>query len=222
MRFLTLFGFLALLTGGALIAAQTSPDEPTPTAIDCAPDALTAHQAELAALLEDFEAQLEEDEAAALGRMYEVGLAYRDAALACGYIPDNIGELVIGTRDMERILTVLDTLYGDPVQGQLLYNGEDVSTTGSALGCSGCHSDADIAPLTEGTWTRWDEQRRLLPQYADADFRYYAVESIIHPLDYVVDGYGETMPQLYPDVLGYQDLADLIAYLESQDQLLEE
>ncbi len=212
-----------LLMGGALLLAQEDPAPKATAAPDCSPDALAAYQLEMAALLDGFADSVADDEQAALGALYAVGLAYRDAALACGYIPSNIGELVIGTRDLTRVLTVLDTLSGDPLNGQLLYNGEAESVANTTLGCSGCHVNAAVAPLTEGTWTRWDEQRRLLPQYAESDFRAYAVESILLPNAYTVEGYSEgAMPQFYPDALGYQDLADIIAYLESQDQLLED
>ncbi len=210
----------AVLVGGALLLAQ----DPTPTpALDCSPDALAAYQLEMAALLDGFAESLADDKQAALGALYTVGLAYRDAALACGYIPPNVGELVIGTRDLKRVLTVLDTLSGDPLNGQLLYNGQAESVADTTLGCSGCHTNVAVAPLTEGTWTRWDEQRRFLPQYAESDFRTYIVESILLPTAYTVEGYTEgVMPQFYADALGYQDLADIIAYLESQDQLLED
>jgi hypothetical protein len=49
---------------------------------------------------------------------------------------------------------------------------------------------------------------------------HYTVESIIRPWDYFVPTYPEfTMPNDYKSQLSYQDLADLIAYLSSQDQL---
>jgi hypothetical protein len=214
-----------LLTAASLLAQSgTQPEPPaeaTPEAVDCA--RLADEQAALAARLESFADDLATDEASALAALYEVGAAYQRIALACGFIPPDAGKLVIGDATLERVLEILDTLDADPLNGQLLYNGELAAAGGSALTCSSCHMDAEVAPLTEGTWTRWDEQRSLLPEYADEPFAYYVAESILHPSVYAADGYNpNAMPGIYHFQLGFQDLADLIVYLESQDQLLDE
>jgi hypothetical protein len=48
------------------------------------------------------------------------------------------------------------------------------------------------------------------------------VESLIDPWAYTVEGYPENiMPNNFGSRLSYQNLADLIAYLSSQDQLLD-
>lgn len=209
-----------ILASGALLA-QIDENEPEP--IDC--DQLADLQAELSAQLATFADDLEADAEAAMEVMYNVGLEYQRLALACGYLPPNLGQLVIGaSADFARVMTALDELSGDPVHGQLLYNGEELAAGGVTLTCAGCHEgEAPVAPVTEGTWTRWDEQRRLEPAYADESFAYYIAESILHPSEYVPEGYiAGVMPMMYPDQLGYQDLADLIAFLESQDQLMED
>ncbi len=109
------------------------------------------------------------------------------------------------------ILAGLVEFTGDPQNGQMLYNG--------ALACSGCHMNAAVAPPTEGTWTRVNEVRLQEAQFADYTAEEYLVESIIHPNAYVVEGYPSgVMLQNYGDRLTYQDLADLIAYIASQDQ----
>lgn len=175
---------------------------------------------ELQTLLLDFETQVDTNNAEALNRLYETGQQYQELALSCGFIPDDIDSLMVGT-DVERILVVLEEMSGDPLQGQLLYNNEENAADGNLLGCTGCHSEEITAPPTEGTWTRWDEIRSKEPQFEGYTFEHYVVESIIHPWDYLVPDYGEVMPTNFGDRLSYQDLADLIAYLNSQDQFLD-
>jgi hypothetical protein len=210
-------GLLLLSVG--LLFAQTP--EVTPEAFDCTPKNLIEAQAELSTRLDNFADDLESDDA--LKNLYEVGKLYQEIALTCGYIPDDIDKMVINTTDTGRILNVLMTLYGDPLRGQLLYNGQENTGGGVALGCSGCHNDGINAPFTEGTWTRWDEIHSLEPQFEDYTFEQYIVESIIHPWDYQVEGYPiGTMPNFYHTQLSYQDLADIIVYLSSQDQLIED
>lgn len=204
-----------------VIAAQTEPDDPLSLPADFACDTpdLIAWQADQAEALAGFAQALATDPERALADLYAVGTRYQQAALTCGYIPPDAGRMVINNTDVNRIIAVLDTLSSDPLNGQLLYNGETTTASGDLLGCAGCHANALVAPLTEATWTRWDEQRRLLPAYADQSFAFYIVESIIHPWEYLVDGYPASMPNIYHLQLGYQDMADIVAYLESQDQL---
>lgn len=223
---LTLITGLMIISVGMLMAQDSDSDdgeniEATPEVITCEDDAeLIDRQAELTALLTDFDALVETDRDSALATIYEVGVAYQELAFACGYIPPDAGNLVINTDDMERIMTVLDTLNGDPLEGQLLYNGLEQSADGSVLSCVGCHETGAVAPTTSGTWTRWDEERRLEAQFADYTFEQYMAESIIHPNDYLAGGFSAgLMPPIYAEQLGFQNLADIIAYLESQDQL---
>ncbi|GAB4521267.1 MAG: hypothetical protein OHK0046_32440 [Anaerolineae bacterium] len=211
---------MVVLLGAALGLAVAQDD--AESTLTCDAEDLAAQQADLSAQLMTFAEAVEEDPDATLAALYEVGVAYQALALECGHIPANANELTVGT-DMALILRVLDEVNGDPLNGQLLYNNEADAADGSPVGCVNCHMDAAIAPLTEGTWTRWDEIRRLEPQFEDYTFKQYMVESIIHPWDYTVPGYPEgTMPNNFGDRLSYQNLADLITYLESQDQLLDD
>jgi hypothetical protein len=187
--------------------------------LKCDSDELVETQTELQALLKDFEANLGEDVETALSNLYDTGKAYQQLALDCGFIPDDIGELTVGV-DVDFILNALENMNGDPLKGQLLYNSEEPVADGSVLGCVGCHSNIDIAPLTEGAWTRWDEIRSLEPEFEEYDFTHYIVESVVLPWNYIVPDYGEVMPDNFGDRLSFQDLADLISYLESQDQFL--
>jgi hypothetical protein len=188
--------------------------------LKCDSDELVETQTELQALLKDFEANLGEDVETALSNLYDTGKAYQQLALDCGFIPDDIGELTVGV-DVDFILNALENMNGDPLKGQLLYNGEEPAADGSVLGCVGCHSDNDIAPITEGAWTRWDEIRSLEPEFEEYDFTHYIVESVVLPWNYIVPDYSAVMPDNFGDHLSFQDLADLISYLESQDQYLD-
>lgn len=190
---------------------------------DCSELGLIAARNEIDALLDNFDREALLDPETALANLYTVGEQYRQLALDCGYLPANLDTLVIGTTDVAQVLTALETLNGDPLRGQLVYNGEEPTTNGDRLGCSGCHEGAaSIAPHTEGTWTRWDETTGKQARFADYTFEQYIVESILLPWEYFVPTYPEyTMPDFYHEQLGYQDLADIVAYLNSQDQLLE-
>jgi hypothetical protein len=214
---------IIIVTGAVFAQTEITP-EPDP--IDCDPAALVQTQAELATQLDAFADDVASDDddtrLAALESLFTVGEAYQNIAFACGYIPDDIGERTVGT-DVERIMTILADMRGDLINGQLLYNNQQVAADGIELGCVGCHNNEVVAPLTEGTWTRWDEIRSLEPQFADYTFEQYIIESIVLPWDYHVPDYPlNTMPNNFGDRMSYQNLADIIAYLESQDQFLDE
>jgi len=214
----TLLLIALCLSLGAVLYSQEN--EPEDIELACNPDELIEAQAELALLLENFADDLDVDPSAALSQLYDVGQEYQTLALDCGHIPDDIGELFVGD-DVERIVTALDALSGDPQRGQLLYNNLEVAADGKELGCVGCHSEEETGPLTEGTWTRWDEIRRLEDELEDYSFEEYMVESIVLPWAYLVPAYGEVMPNNFGDRMSYQDLADIILYLSSQDQFLD-
>lgn len=174
-----------------------------------------------------------------LANLYRLGAMYQQLALGCGYLPSDseinaqilltlsitdVGTIIAANAvggDVDAILAELETVIGDSFRGNLLYNGMEPSLDGSPLGCAGCHEGA-AAPLTEGTFTRVDEQRLLLPQFADYTVERYLVESIVHPELYVVEGYAPgLMPTFYGQRLDIQDMADILAYLLSQDQAIE-
>jgi len=220
-KFMGVMALVLLGVGVGILFAQAETSTPEPV-IDCAPEALSAEIVALSAQLDGFAKQYADANPEALTAVYMVGVRYQELALTCGYIPANIGEMLIQTNDIERVLPVLETLSPDSLNGQLLYNGGTPAKSGDLIGCAGCHTDGINAPKTDGTWTRWDEHHRLEPAYADKPFAYYITESILRPSDYTVAGFTPNlMPNVYHLQLGYQDLADLIAYLESQDQLLE-
>lgn len=212
--------FLTVTLCGAIFtvaATQTFTPELAPCDDSAA---LSAEIADLYLTLIDLSAVLESGDPTALREVYEVGAKYQVIALECGYLPEDINTLVINTTDINRVLEVIDTLIADPLRGQLLYDAQELTGEGSRLGCSGCHATGDVAPITVGTRTRWDEERSKEERFREYDFRRYAAESILLPWEYFVATYPEyTMPDFYHEQLSYQDLADLLIYLESQDQL---
>ncbi|MDX2161885.1 MAG: c-type cytochrome [bacterium] len=117
-------------------------------------------------------------------------------------------------RDVPAIVAELANYTGDVQNGMALYNG--------ALACAGCHMNAAVAPLTEGTWTRAETERLADPAVQAlgiTDPLSYVVHSIVLPNEYISPGYpAGVMPQNFGDRLTYQDMADLVAYLQSQDQ----
>ena len=127
-----------------------------------------------------------------------------------GVLPDYVG---VDTPTAD-IMAGLEGLTGDPVNGQQLYDGQTVQ----ALPCLGCHLNAAVAPPVAGTWTRVENERLLEPQFEGYTGEAYLAESIIHPNVYVAPNYtGGLMPDTFGSVLTFQDLADLIAYLQTQD-----
>ncbi len=107
------------------------------------------------------------------------------------------------------VMGEIDGLTGDPNNGQALYNG--------ALGCAGCHTTA-VAPPMEGTFTRIQNTRLQDPALAGYTPEHYLVESILVPNAYISPGYpADTMPKDFGVKLSVQDLADIVAFLESQD-----
>ncbi|MBZ0296843.1 MAG: c-type cytochrome [Anaerolineae bacterium] len=112
---------------------------------------------------------------------------------------------------VDEIVGEVDGLEADAANGQSLYNG--------GLGCSGCHSNAAVAPLTELTWPGLTSGDRLSdPALEGYTPEQYLVMSILHPNAYVVPNYPSgVMPQDFGKRLDAQMLADIIAYLESYE-----
>ncbi|MCB9458972.1 MAG: c-type cytochrome [Anaerolineaceae bacterium] len=232
-RFVVGLLLAVMVTSGSfwvLAQGETSADA-------CEPDNLALQIESLqAALPADFEG----DTDLALGNLFRLANIYQQLAINCGYEPTEleinalIGNTLsladVGTilaanavgDDMDAVLADLDSVTGDSFTGQLLYNGMEPALDGSALGCSGCH-EGEAAPPTEGTWTRVDEERLVLSQFEDYSDVHYLVESILHPNDYIVEGYtANLMPTNFGQRMDVQQLADLVAYLMSQDQLPED
>lgn len=215
-RFSALSLPILLTLAFVFLTAQTTPTPtpepsatPRPVDLSCDLAELQQKQAELDALLATFESDAETNAGAALDNLFKVGAAYQELALNCGYIPADIATRFVGT-DVERILSTLEEVFGDPLNGQALYNGE--------LGCAGCHNaDTGIAPPTDGTYTRVLDERLHDPALEGYTAEHYLIESIVLPGDYVVEGYNNVMSSNFGERLTLQDLADLIAYLESQD-----
>jgi hypothetical protein len=213
---LTLIGVLFI--GMGLVAAQdTATPSPTPALptgtpspveLTCDPAALVKQQSDLASQLAALKLDTSTEAGVTLDKLFKVGEAYQELALNCGYIPADAATRTVGN-DVTRILNTLDTVYGDPINGQVIYNGD--------MGCAGCHlADTPIAPPTEGTYTRIEERLKdpLLAGYTPEQ---YLVESIVQPAHYIVPGFQNVMLNNFGDRLTLQDLADLIVFLESQD-----
>lgn len=119
------------------------------------------------------------------------------------------GEAVafVGT-DTDEILVELGNFTGDPVNGQAIYNGVN-------LGCSSCHANA-IAPATELTWQSAASGADGRP-HSDEPER-YIIESIVAPNEFYVPGWPQgAMPMNFGERITYQEMADILAYLESFD-----
>lgn len=231
----SLITLLIIILSVGLIAAQDAP--PLPQTPEC--DATTLNE-QLITFNELLSTDFNDDPLAARENLFRLGTLYTDLALTCGYQPteQEVNTLIQQTLsladmtqivaanaigdDVDAIMTDLDTLIGDPLSGQLLYNGIENALDGTALGCSGCHL-GEVAPLTEGTWTRINDIRLNDPALEGYSVRQYIVESIVLPNVYITPDYIEgLMPNNYGTRLDIQQLADIVAYLESQDQLLED
>jgi mono/diheme cytochrome c family protein len=125
---------------------------------------------------------------------------------------------VAGT-DVEAVLAQIEseTIVGDPDYGQQLYMSQVAVATGGVLGCNGCHVGGVSAPPTAGTFDRVQNERLQQPQFADYTPEHYLIESILQPEAYVVPGWsGGIMPNNFGSRLSVQELADIVAFLETQ------
>ncbi len=238
-KILGLTAALVSLCIAVVVLAQNdqNTDDPLSTDPNCAPATLAQQQDAFAALLTlDFEA----DPEAARENLFKLGKFYQELALNCGYQPteqevdaliqtalqvadvaDILAANTVGD-DVQAILTQLAGVQGDPFNGQLLYNGIEPVLGNTTLGCAGCHQ-GEVAPLTEGTYTRVTDVRLQQPELSGYTVEQYLVESIVRPNDYIAPAYTEgLMPMNYGSQLTLQQMADLIAYTQSQDQLLDE
>lgn len=113
------------------------------------------------------------------------------------------------------IMVGLQDVTGDPQRGSELYNGLGTPQ----LPCAGCHLNAAVAPPLEGTWTRVENDRLNEPGLEGYTGEEFLAESIIHPSAHIAPNYTDNlMPNNFGQLLTYQDLADLIAFLKTQDQ----
>lgn len=121
-----------------------------------------------------------------------------------------VGELAeVEEVDVLSRLDAILTLTGDPQNGQVLYTQQ---------GCQGCHLGGSIGPDTIGTWTRINEIRLNEEGVEGYTAHQYLLESIIDPNAHIPEGYtAGLMPTNFGN-LSDQDLADLMSYVESQDQ----
>ena len=226
-----------ILTVALIVLAAAAGAAQDNAADNCAAEELAQQQSTFASFLSlDFANNAEQ----ALANLFRLGALYQTLALDCGYQPNEVeidrllqqtldfvslDDLIlaqaVGT-DVAAILLELEEVYGDPLKGQLLYNGLEPALGGGSLGCAGCHENEAVAPLTAGTWTRIDEIRLALPAFADYSHRQFLVESIIQPMAYITPDYAGMMPEIYGRQLTTQQLADLVAFLDSQDQLLDD
>jgi mono/diheme cytochrome c family protein len=132
-----------------------------------------------------------------------------------GVLPEYVG---VDT-PLPDIMAKLADFTGDPSNGDVMYHGQNHTP---ALICYTCHLTPALAPLVDGTWTRVTEIRLNDPAVQALGIttgEEYLADSIIHPQDYHVPNYESLqMPPNFGEFLTYQDLADLIAYLKTQDQ----
>jgi mono/diheme cytochrome c family protein len=128
--------------------------------------------------------------------------------------PPPRGTPLDGETDENVIMAYLteNDVQGDPQQGEATY---------STMGCVGCHQGGAVGPATEGTWTRVVEERLTEPEFAGYTPEMYLIESIVDPNHYIAPGYAAAMPPNFSERLSYGQMADLLAYLRSQDQPIE-
>jgi mono/diheme cytochrome c family protein/cytochrome c551/c552 len=104
---------------------------------------------------------------------------------------------------------------GDAERGRQLAEG--------ALGCSGCHVLAEVGPAWNAVGDQPGVGMRAESRFTQDDYtglatdaQEYLVESVVQTNTFIVSGYqASIMPQNYGERLTAQDLADLIAYMNS-------
>ncbi|MCA0457229.1 MAG: c-type cytochrome [Chloroflexi bacterium] len=125
----------------------------------------------------------------------------------------------VGT-DVEAITAAIAGLTGDAANGDALYHGFAKTGLSNTLACTGCHMQManGVGPMTDGTYTRASTERLAEPQFAGYTPEQYLIESIVLPSDYVVPGFVDAMQKDFGNILTPQDMADIIAYLQTQNQ----
>lgn len=133
-----------------------------------------------------------------------------------GESEDGDGTETVGT-NVDDILANLPE--GDATRGEALYNGQEALEVGVPAGCAGCHLNGAVGPDTVGTWTRVQNQRLTLPEFEGYTGEQYLIEAIVQPNAHIVAGYSSgLMNANYGEQLTHQDLADIIAYIQTQNQ----
>lgn len=120
--------------------------------------------------------------------------------------------------DVDAILAAWESegITGDAERGKAIYDNAQPSERAELLGCSGCHTGGAQAPATDLTFAAWTNERSTLDQFAGYTFEKYIVESIVNPNAYVVSGYtAGVMPGNFAGRVSIQDLADIVAYLNT-------
>lgn len=88
---------------------------------------------------------------------------------------------------------------GDAINGEVIFNEQN---------CTNCHVEGATGAPTLDNYSEVAGTR--VEGQSAHEYTFY---SIVEPSSYVVDGYGNAMPNRYDDLLTAQDIADLIAYL---------
>jgi mono/diheme cytochrome c family protein len=122
--------------------------------------------------------------------------------------------------DVAAALTAISELTGDPARGDRIYHGLERGQLNRPLPCQACHQQEanGVGPMTAGTWTRAQSLHDGDPLLAGYTPEFYLVESILLPNNYVVEGFNAAMQQNLGNDMSAQDLADLVAYLQTQNQ----
>jgi mono/diheme cytochrome c family protein len=131
-------------------------------------------------------------------------------------------EVPDAAEDIDAVVAAIEDLQNLPAEeipeGVAVWDvaaGEDAY---AANGCTACHmmDGSGTGPTPQGIFTR-------AQGYADNNedipgARYYLVQSIMAPNAFAADGYQVgAMPMNYPDTLTTDEMANIIAYLESLD-----
>jgi mono/diheme cytochrome c family protein len=128
-----------------------------------------------------------------------------------GVLPEAIGT------DVQAILAKLPGFTGDATNGEALFHGKVNSKLGFTLVCFTCHQQTadSVGPMANGLFSRVQNVRLKDPKLAGYTPEQYLVESITHPDAYIVPNFNDLMLKVFGTQLSYQDLADVVAYLET-------
>ncbi len=122
----------------------------------------------------------------------------------------------VGT-DVDAALTAIQDLQGNAERGNQLYHNQARTELQQNLPCSGCHQQTSngTGPVADGTFTRIENTRLQDPALAGYTPEHYIVESILQPGAYVAPGFQNVMLANLGTMMSAQDLADIVAYLET-------
>lgn len=224
-RFSRYMVLVVVIAGGVVLTAGQR------NSISCSLSEIAAQQVALNSLVDRNIAQYDEKPENTLSSLYQIGNQYRALATNCGYTPED--ETMVETAVDDSSVVSADNnatgpsnlnaeasyvaLFskGDAESGEALFWGYEPGADGNILGCISCHGSYGTAPPVHLLAERAVSVVSTHEDYRGSSTSYFLTESILNPAGYVDEAYANIMPGNFGNRLTVEQIADLVAYLNS-------